>query len=103
MSELDKLKSENERLKSELAEFKNNPAANFYKALTKAIDGITTKINDESLKIKDDEFVESIIILSEKSEKIFKGLKEGLASFQVEAEDDKVKEKNLGKNQGKAI
>lgn len=92
-----------EDLERELDAYKNNPAAKFYKALTTAIDGITEKINDKSLKLKDDEFTDAIITLSEKSEKIFKGLKEGLSAFQVQEVEDKAKAKQLGKNQAKAI
>jgi len=97
------LEHENQSLKTELETYRNNPAANFYKAVTKAMDDITAKVNNKSLKIKDDEFTESIILLLEKSEKIFKGLKEGISAFQVQENKDKALEKSLGKNQAKAI
>lgn len=97
-----KLKSENAELKKKLAEYESNPAAKFYKSLTKAFDEICTEIDNKTLN-SDEDFTKSIIKLAEKSEIIFKGLKEGISVFQEQKVIDEKKAAKIEKAPGVAL
>jgi hypothetical protein len=68
-------------LEAEVEFLKSNPSAKFYKELATAIEGLTKKLKDEELDLIEDTYQKSVLILADKSERVFNGLKIGLESF----------------------
>ncbi len=91
------LETENATLKKDLAKYINNPAAKFYAALTNAVDEITNEINNKTLDIRENPFIESIVSLAKDSQKIFQGLREGLAAFEEQEHKSKTVEDKKNK------
>ena len=81
-------------LEDKLAAYTNNPASEFYLALTTAIKHITKEINNKRLNLDEDPFSNSILKLAEKADKIFLGLEKGLSIF--------AEQKEVPKKQGKS-
>lgn len=80
---MDRLK----KLEEEIAYLKRDPSAKFYAALVEAVEGVTQLIKSKKLDLESDVYSKSVIILAEKSDKIFNGLRKGLEMFnQVEQE-----------------
>jgi hypothetical protein len=75
------LKKENEELKAKLSVYEADAAAEFYKTLVGAIKDIETKVKSKTLNFDEDSFAKSILVLADKSGKIFEGLKQGKESF----------------------
>jgi hypothetical protein len=72
-----------------LAIYEEDASAKFYVKLLKAIDHIGTELDNKTLDFDTDTFAQSVLTLSEKSGKLFDGLKNGKDSFIVKSEADK--------------
>lgn len=89
-------------LEKKLAEYERNPAAKFYKSFTKAFDDISEEIENKTLNV-DSKFTKSILKLAEKSEIIFKGMREGISLFKEQGVIDEKKELKISKAQSVAL
>lgn len=89
-------------LERRLAEYEMNPAAKFYKSFTKAFDEISEQIEDKTLNV-DAKFTKSILKLAEKSEIIFRGMKEGLSLFKEQQTVDEKRLAKVSKSQSVAL
>ncbi len=87
MTDKEKIKN----LEAELAIYKDDIAAQFYKSLANAIKHINHQIETKKLNLEEDIFAKSIITLADKSAKIFEGLKNGKAAFALETEEKQTK------------
>lgn len=83
-------------LEEKLEVYEKDHAAEFYKSLVKAVKHIQTKLDDKTLDFKDDAFANSVVLLADKSGKIFEGLRIGKEAFSIEKKDS-MKEKATSK------
>jgi hypothetical protein len=77
------------QLEEEIAYLKRDPSAKFYAALVEAVEGVTVLIKSKKLDLESDVYAKSVIILAEKSDKIFNGLRKGLEMFNQSEQDEK--------------
>ncbi len=77
------------QLEEEIAYLKRDPSAKFYAALVEAVEGVTVLIKSKKLDLESDVYAKSVIILAEKSDKIFNGLRKGLEMFNQAEQDEK--------------
>ena len=92
-----------EELEAELSLYKENPAAEFYLALTEGVKHLTSEIKNKTLDLKEDGFADSILKLSEKADKIFISLEKGLETFQQKQDEDSAMKKKIVKAKGVAV
>lgn len=97
------LETELKECKERLAIYEDDYAASFYKSLVNGIKEIQKKLDNKDLDLSNS-FENSVIILADKSSKIFDGLKAGREAFSLEKKDafvGKAKDK-AGKDGGRS-
>ncbi len=80
-------------LEAKIAMLTKDPRAKFYQALEAGVNYITEQLNSKRLDFENDSFAKSVLILSEKSEKVFTGLTKGLETFMPQEESGSKKGK----------
>jgi len=98
MSEIEReeLKKEIAELRAKVEYYEGLPSAQFYNSLMKGIDYLRNEVDGESLDFDEDPFAKSVLVLAEKSDKIFSAISKGVLTFSSEKEDD-TKKKALKK------
>lgn len=86
---IQELERENADLKNKLEKFENDPTARFYAIFCGALEDLGEHIKNKTLDLKNDAFMDSIVYLAEKSDKIFAGLAKGRESFEEKKDDEK--------------
>lgn len=101
MEELERLRKENNKLKEKVEYYEGLPSAKFYNSLIQGIDHLREEIDRKSLNFDNDPFAKSIMVLAEKSDKIFSAIEKGINSF-VQEVDSKAN-KQSSKSSTKAL
>lgn len=68
-------------LESQVEMLLSDPRAEFYRALTEGVKYISKEIKNKTLSLDEDAFAKSVLVIAEKSEKMFVGLTKGLETF----------------------
>lgn len=89
------LEKELSETKEKLKEYEEDKSAKFYKSLVLAIEHIEVELKNKTLDLEEDTFAKSVLQLSDKSPKIFEGLRIGRESFMVEKEDNVKKKASI--------
>jgi hypothetical protein len=100
MEELERLRKENNKLKEKVEYYEGLPSAKFYNSLIQGIDHLRKEIDSKSLNFDDDPFAKSVMVLAEKSDKIFSAIEKGINSFVQEVD---TKSKQSAKSGTKAL
>jgi hypothetical protein len=90
-------------LEERLSIYEGNPSASFYSALIEGIEYITKEVKNKTLDLKEDAFASSVLVLSEKADKVFIGIEKGLAMFSPDSSEPSVKGKKIKDLSGAAI
>lgn len=88
-------------LEEKLKVYEEDPTANFYYKLVQAIDHIGLELENKTLDFDNDSFASSVLTLSDKSTKIFDGLKAGRESFLASKKVDEKQQKRIEKGAGR--
>jgi hypothetical protein len=92
-----------EELRDRVAFLTEDPAAEFYTAFKEAIKNLTRKMKDGTLDLIVDVNQKSILLLAEKSDKIFAGLAKGKEMIEEKKTEEAAPSKKAEKSQTTAF
>lgn len=93
MTDKDRIKE----LEQQIKDYESDVSAQFYITLVGAIKHIETEVKNKTLDFDKDTFASSILVLADKSGKIFEGLRQGRESFKQQTSEDTDKNKKVKK------